>query len=213
MPSKNSLKLLKEYGVYHVYNRGVERRTIFLEADDYKTFINRFDQLLSDPNTLTNQRRRGRKGGDRLHSYHGAVELLAYCLMPNHFHLLIRQIQQDTLPKFMSSLMTSYSMYFNRKYDRVGSLFQGRYKAALIENDGYYTHISRYIHLNPVDIARSYQTYPYSSYANYVANSGPEWLSHSVVLEMFKTSEDYKQFVDEYKNRFHVLEELYTLEK
>lgn len=211
MPSRNTIKQLAEDGVYHVYNRGVERRLIFAEPEDYKTYVNRFDQLLSNPANLNTQRTRGRKGGDRLHSYYGEVELLAYCLMPNHFHLLVRQLKQDALPKFMSSLMTSYSMYFNRKYDRVGSLFQGRYKAALIDADSYYMHISRYIHLNPLDIAKQYENYPYSSYANYVSGSGPEWLNYSAVQEMFTSGEDYRRFVADYADRFHVLEELYDL--
>ncbi len=212
MPSRNTIKQLTEDGIYHVYNRGVERRVIFLDNEDYTTFINRFDQLLSDPKHLTTQQTRGRKGGDRLQSYYGEVELLVYCLMPNHFHMLVHQVQQGALPKFMSSLMTSYSMYFNRKYDRVGSLFQGRYKASLIDGDAYYMHISRYIHLNPVDIGRAYDSYPYSSYANYLADSGPVWLNHGLVLDMFETPDKYRQFVASYEKQFHDLDELYSLD-
>lgn len=212
MPSRNTIKQLTEDGIYHVYNRGVERRKVFLDVEDYRTFINRLEQLLSDPKKLTIQQTRGRRGGDRLQSYHGQIELLAYCLMPNHFHMLVHQIQQDALPKFMSSLMTSYSMYFNRKYDRVGSLFQGRYKGSLINEDAYYMHITRYIHLNPIDISKPYDSYPYSSYANYVADSGPEWLNHHLVLGMFDDPSSYKQFVASYEDMFHDLENLYGLD-
>ncbi len=112
----------------------------------------------------------------------------------------------------MSSLMTSYSMYFNRKYDRVGALFQGRYKAAFIDNDSYYMHISRYIHLNPIDISKPYEAYPFSSYSSYMSRSGPEWLNYGKVLEMFASPVAYKLFTAEYADSFHVLEELYTLE-
>lgn len=213
MPSRNSLKELVPDGIYHVYNRGVEKRNIFLEASDYHTFINRLDQTLSDPNSLTTKRTRGRKGGDRLRNYNGEVQVLAYCLMPNHYHLLVKQLTEDGLPKFMSTLSTSYSMYFNRKYSRVGSLFQGRYKAALVGDDQYYAHISRYIHLNPIDIDKTYATYPYSSYLAYTKNLTPDWLRTDDILELFDGDRHaYAEFVADWADRFHILEELLTLD-
>ena len=83
-------------------------------------------------------------------NFAGDIELLAYCLMPNHFHLLIKQNNKDSISKFMRCIATNYSMYFNKRYDRIGSLFQGIYKAILIKNDNYLLHLTIYIHLNPL---------------------------------------------------------------
>ena len=104
-------------------------------------------------------------------------------------------------------------MYFNRKYNRVGSLFQGRYKASLIESDAYYAHISRYIHLNPIDIRKDYTSYPYSSYQAYMGGESIEWLQTQPVMELVSGDRKvYQAFVADWADRFHLLDEQLTLD-
>lgn len=153
MPARNIVKTYIENGYYHAYNRGVEKRNIFLDEQDYSVFLHFLKQYLSPPQrkgiylTMT--------GLDLvrprpIQTLYDEIDLLAYCLIPNHYHLLLEQKTIDGMTKLLRRLCTSYSMYFNKKYDRVGSLFQGTYKAALIDRDEYLLHLSRYIHLNPV---------------------------------------------------------------
>ena len=130
--------------------------------------------------------------------------------MPNHFHLFVQQKSKDGLKTFMKALSTNYVMYFNSKYDRVGPLFQGTYKAVRIETEPYYVHISRYIHRNPEELLARDQplcTYPYSSYKYYLDGNGPDWLDVSEILKMFRSSKrlfakdilSYESFVEGYK--------------
>lgn len=130
--------------------------------------------------------------------------MLTYCLMRNHFHLLVYQKDKSTLSLFMKSLMISYSRYFNLKYKRSGALFDGRYKASRISSDTYLTHISRYIHLNP----RSWKRYPYSSIDYYRRGNEPEWLKTSKVLDMHEDREKYIEFVYDYEEYKRKLEEI-----
>ncbi len=137
--------------------------------------------------------------------YRQKVELLAYCLMDNHFHLLIYQVQQGMLSAFMKSLMTSYGAYFNRKYKRSGSLFESRFKASLINKDAYLTHVSRYIHLNP----RSWKYFPYSSICAIRKANEPEWLQTQKVLAQFDYDrQSYLEFVADYEENKQMLDEL-----
>jgi putative transposase len=191
MPSRNSLKEYAEDSYYHVYNRGVEKRIIFLDDDDYTVFLGLLKKYLSGDkkDANTNNRHRFPVIGHEL-------QLLAYCLMPNHVHLLFYQKTRDGLPKLMRRVMTGYAMYFNAKYNRVGSLFQGRYKASRINAEAYLQHISRYIHLNPSD----YKTWPYSSLVYYGGQKQtPAWLDTQPILAIFEERRvDYLEFVDQY---------------
>lgn len=171
MPAKNSLKLYLEDGYYHIYNRGAGKSEIFLEEQDYKVFLHFLEKYL-DPNSE--------------HSLASEIKLLAYCLMPNHFHFLVHQTTRDGIIKFMRALGTSYSMYFNNRYERSGTLFQGVYKAAIIETDAYFLHLSRYIHLNPSELTGGWRRYPYSSYKAYLGDIKFSWLDPEPVIKFFK---------------------------
>lgn len=144
MPAKNSIKTYVEDTFYHIYNRGVEKRVIFLDDHDYNTFIFYLKLYLSPPGFDKKQRIRK--------TFHNDITLHSFCLMPNHFHLLIHQQKPTDITNFMRALSTSYSMYFNKKYKRVGSLFQGKYRAAVVDNDSYLIALSRYIHHNPTSL-------------------------------------------------------------
>lgn len=130
-------------------------------------------------------------------NFHDSINLLAYCLMTNHFHLLVRQAQSHGISEFIRSICTSYSMYFNKKYKRVGSLFQGIFKAIDIEEENYLLWVSRYIHRNP----SNFRDYPYSSYQDYVGIRQTSWLETETIFSYFSTSllrkyQSYQQFID-----------------
>jgi putative transposase len=185
MPSKNVIKLYLEGGHYHIYNRGVGKRTIFIDDQDYRTFLNCMITYLMPAEE--NQR--------WPHcDIHEDIELLAYCLMPNHFHLLVKQGKKEGISEFMKCLLTKYSIYFNKKYDRVGTLFQGTYKGALIEADEYLIYLSRYIHLNPKAITNDVKTYDYSSLKYYLSSS-PIWLKRGLLGELFSTNKEYFDYL------------------
>lgn len=133
--------------------------------------------------------------------------------MPNHYHLLLRQKTISGLTEFIRSLSTSYSMYFNKKYRRVGSLFQGIFKATDIRDENYLLWVSRYIHRNPPD----FQTYPYSSYDDYLGNRNTDWLNTNLLLEFFESKrmgreKNYQEFVDNTNEKTPADFSLITLE-
>ncbi|MCL5094313.1 MAG: transposase [Patescibacteria group bacterium] len=209
MPSRNVLKNYVEGGIYHVYNRGVEKRDIFLDGQDYKTFLYFLKQYLIDENDPLRDTKNYKGRTFVRRSFCGRIELLAYVLMPNHFHLLLKQKGERDIAEFLKCLATSYSLYFNDKYDRVGTLFQGRYKAVLVKDDAYLLHLSRYIHLNPLNnkgpsfVIREYD---YSSYQDYLGLRNTKWIKSKLILEMFDQNKDsdlidkskYEDFVEDY---------------
>jgi REP element-mobilizing transposase RayT len=172
MPSRNTIRQDAERTYYHVYVRGVNKQKLFLDNDDYRFFMSLFARhasLQPQPNG---------RGGDYPH-YRDHVTLLAYCLMGNHFHLMLYQHDQGGVAMLMRSIMTTYAQYFNRKYHRSGPVFESRYKAVVVSTEPYLLHISRYIHLNP----RTWRTYRYSSLRWYDDDATPpSWLDIAPVI-------------------------------
>ena len=127
------------------------------------------------------------------------VDIVCYCLMPNHFHFLIKQLRPNGISEFVGKLSNSYTKYFNIKHKRSGPLFQGQFKAVHIESNEQLLHLSRYIHLNPLVsyVTRSLEKYPWSSYPEYVNLSSSNISSKEIILEQFRSIENYKQFVIE----------------
>ena len=173
---------------YHVYNRGHGYRNIFNDDQDYRNFIKRLIILLG----IENYTKPGNyKGNLRLTPLPvGTLDILAFCLMPNHYHLLIRQNTEIKISVLINRLTTSYCKYFNAKNSTVGGLFQDTFKAKLVENDSYLAYLSAYIHNNnPEDI-----TYPYSSLTEYL--SYPRICNTSLILSLFNNNSDqYLEFV------------------
>lgn len=163
---------------YHVYNRGTRKQPIFLSKKDYKRFLNKAKEYKDE----------------------FGITILCYCLMPNHFHFLLRQDKDFPLSVFMLRLGTSYAKYFNIKYREVGSLFQDRFKAKLIETDEYLLHLSRYIHRNPGSTPGVVLgDYYWSSYASYLKNVKDDLVNPSLILAYYSKanpSKDYKSFVE-----------------
>lgn len=199
MPSRNVIRQYAAHQFYHVYNRGVAKQAIFLDAADKQHFLSILARHL-DSNDISTK-----SDGLPYRKFDKDIELLCYCLMGNHFHLLI-YMGEDTasLKSFMQSVLTAYTMYFNKKYHRVGTLFQGVFKASRISNDAYLQHITRYIHLNP----RYYKTYHYSSLPYYIgAKTPPSWIKVERTLAMFE-GQDYLAFLEDYEDQKSMIDEL-----
>lgn len=186
-----------ENGFFHIYNRGVARQPIFVEEGDYQKFLTKLQEL----NT----------------KYDYDYYVYAYVLMPNHFHILM-QTQTTPIATVMSSLLTSYSMYFNKKYDRVGPLFQGRFKSKLCDRETYFLGASRYISLNPIEagIVEKLEDYPWSSYQEIFGNSAYQIINKKEVTRLIgkgREKDSYHQFIIDGMPILDSLKEQYTLNK
>jgi putative transposase len=209
MPAKNSVKFYIANSIYHVYNRGVEKRKIFLDKQDYGVFLGYLKEYLSPPDSIVRKSR-------ELHSkYFDEIRLLAYCLMPNHLHLLVRQKDKTSIAKFTKSIFTRYSMYFNKKYKRVGPLFQSVYKATNVMEEDYLLDLTKYIHLNPSEITSNIAN-TYSSYSDYLGVTNTIWVDKSTVLDKFKDNhfvvhnkiKSYKDFIENFKQDSELFQEI-----
>ena len=200
---------------YHIYNRGTDKRKIFMSRSDRNRFLallylanqdDPVDLKLQGPTLLEITERTGTP----------LVEIVAYCLMPNHFHLLIRELEEGGISKFMQKLTTGYTMYFNKWNERNGALFQGRFKATHVADDRYLRYLISYIHLNPIKLiepkwkevgitdktyAEHYlENYVESSYLDYLGKRRLEGmiLAREALPEYFSSGADFKTFVTEW---------------
>lgn len=212
MTIKNTRKIYVEDGYYHIYNRGVEKRLIFQDEQDYGVFLSYLKVYLSavKPNDLRKSLNNPAISASEKHNlrcllqlnnYSDEISLIAYCLMPNHFHLFVKQRNQSSIDQFMNSLSTRYVMYFNQKYKRVGPLYQSRYKAVLINDEAHYLHISRYIHKQALAV-KGFSDYGQpSSYPEYIGIRNTAWVHPEEILSFFSNSNpslSYERFVSEY---------------
>jgi putative transposase len=215
MPSKNTIKTYVDDGYYHIFNRGVEKRSIYLNQQDYDQFLCYLNEYLQpkDDQSLFNKLScpglRSREKDKiirmmRINNFNDEISLIAYALMPNHFHLLVKQKNAVSIDRFMRSLCTRYVLYFNRKYQRVGPLFQGVYKAVLIENESHYLHLSRYIHAQALRLNESNaDVVQPSSYPEYIGDRKTAWVHPEDILSFFSNSFpalSYAQFVSDYRD-------------
>lgn len=197
MPSRNVLKVNLPDTYYHVYARGRGKQNIYHDDEDYRTFLNLFKRHLSNNKVLDSQ------GLPYMH-LHGKVELLCYCLMPNHFHLLLYQVDPASMSRLMRAVIAAYTRYYNKKYSTSGSLLESTYKASRITSDAYLLHISRYIHLNP----KNWRQHPYSSIHAYFGVGNPSWLQPKRVVELFESLPVYADFLDDTKGYKDSLEDI-----
>lgn len=136
---------------YHIYNRGNSKQKIFHDNEDYFRFMS----LLYSCNSKNNFRIYALNKGDSLYDFDRdelLVSIGAYCLMPNHFHLLITQTEEGDVSKFLQKVSTAYVMYYNKKYQRTGGLFEGKFKSEYVDDDVYLKYLFSYIHLNPIKL-------------------------------------------------------------
>jgi putative transposase len=217
MPVRNRIKKYISGGVYHIYNRALEGREVFKEEEDLVYFKEILKRYLDVYKEATDSRYKADRPYIRKHkqemNLEGQIDLLAYCVMPDHFHFLVRQYNQEAITRLMRRLITNYVMYFNRRYKRRGVLFENVYRAVLITDETVIVDLSRYIHLNPVSMAvKRYglvetvtsslpEYYMYSSYQNYLGSKQEGWLKPEFILEIFKRmpagkTQSYQQYVE-----------------
>ncbi|RJQ27808.1 hypothetical protein C4577_00590 [Candidatus Parcubacteria bacterium] len=205
MPARTVPLITDQY--YHIFNRGINKQPIFLAIKDYargKDLINfysfaniriRFSKFL----ILSNEKRTEylenlKKENNKI------VEITSFNLMPNHFHLLIKQLKDNGISKFMSDFQNSLTKYLNIKYKRIGHLLQGQFKAVRIEDDEQLLHVNRYIHINPhtsfiVKDIDALLDYKWSSLPEYLGEVKDEICNKEIILSHFKDTEDYKKFI------------------
>jgi putative transposase len=198
MPSRNRNKIYDADSYYHIYNRGVNKRVIFKDKQDYAVFVTLLRRYLDKEHFKD-------RWGREYESLREEIELLAFCLMPNHFHLLIYQHDPQGITHLMHRVSSAYSIYFNKKHKRTGHLFQERFKASSIVQDNYLLHISRYIHLNPPD----YQNWEFSSLPYYTDKMHAGWINPKRILDLFEAGE-YKDFVSDYEDHKKLQDEIKT---
>ena len=205
MPYRKTPIVVKEF--YHVFNRSIARQPIFKTTRDYQRMIQTidfyrypkpplrfsfFDRLPLDQKEDFLRELKKTKTP--------MLEIISYCLMPNHLHFLLRPLVNAGASDFMRNIQHSYSKYFNTKNGRSGALFQGMFKAVLIETEEQLIHVSRYIHLNPVSAylieIDELENYQWSSFPDYIGKSSNNLpVDTQNVLGSFKSAEEYKKFV------------------
>lgn len=180
---------------YHVFNRGVARMPIFHNRRDYVRFLQATQYYKKNPVGMSfSQFISNEEISLKLTN---AVDIISYCLMPNHFHFLLCQKEEGGISTFMRRLMNSHTKYFNVKHEKEGPLYQGNFKAVLIESTEQLTHVDRYIHLNPVVsqmVINKPEDYEWSSYNEGLGIINRNICNREIIKEQFKTMELFKSF-------------------
>ena len=220
---------LKNGEYYHIYNRGVDKRDVFLDECDYVRFLvsmhefNAADPIGSLFEKDLREKREAVKGsstpfgpgvelpGERL------VEIIAYCLNPNHYHFILKQIHDKGIEKFMQKLGTGYTNYFNKRQKRSGSLFQGKFKSVHIDSNEYLLYLSAYVNKN--NFIHGYtddsSEWKYASMLDYLGKRDGKLCNKDAILVQFDNNfEHYSEFMDVHALRFKENKEMskYTLE-
>ncbi len=209
---------------YHIFNRGVDLRPIFSNSGvkDYERFIKlmnyyRFNNYPGSYSQFVKMPRAERE--DILKTLEkenkAQVEIICFCLMSNHFHFLLKQKEDKGILNFLANLENSHTRYFNKKNERVGPLFQGRFKAVLVETEEQLLHLSRYIHLNPysaaiVESLDELVSYPWSSLSEYLGGK-QGFCQTDLVMSYFKTPQKYQEFIfdqADYQKQLEIIKHL-----
>ncbi len=193
--------------IYHIFNRGVASQPTFLNKRDYNRALEtifyyqnsippiKYSRFLS-----ISIKDRANLLQDLAKQKNFLVDIISYCLMPNHFHFLLRQVRDTGIAKFMSNFTNSYTRFFNTKQERSGPLFTGKFKSVRIQTQEQLLHVSRYIHLNPYTsfVVKSFEnleTYPYSSFPEFIGKTRSNFCTKDIILGNFKNIELYKKFI------------------
>jgi REP element-mobilizing transposase RayT len=197
--NKRDYKNFKKGNYYHVFNRGNNKANIFYDENDYNLFIFRLKEGLFPDSQKAQTGKEYRPYYVRKAIPSGAFSLISYCLMPNHFHFLIRQNTDLPISTIMAKICTSYSMCFNGKYERVGHVFQNQFQAVPVGTNEYLLWLSAYIHANPsvAGLVKNLEDWQWSSYLEYVENKKGITSGTDIIKDQFIPIEDYKKFVFE----------------
>ena len=201
---------------YHIYNRGVDKRDIFMDDKDYFRFLRTMRELndIEPIESLYRQDQLKRQEAKPLRfaeaNRSGLASFTAYCLNPNHYHFLLKQTVDDGISKFMHKLSTGYTRYFNEKYSRSGSLFQGPFKAVEIKSDSQLNYVSAYINGNPeIHKISKVDKWIWSSYLEYLGERDGTMCNKNIILNDFEDKEDYKNYLENViKNSQEIKEEI-----
>lgn len=187
--------------VYHLCTRGIDHKTILRDKADHERFLALLLHCLPQGTIRSYSIAKRRKDDIRLTlAGEGLIDLLGYCLMSNHVHLLIKENTEGGTSLYMQRLLNSYAKYFNIRYTRSGPLFTGRFKAVLVDDDDQLLHVSRYIHLNPyvAHMVEDIFSYCWSSLEDYVSKSKKnEFSCHTDLISKMMNQEDYRLFVSD----------------
>lgn len=191
---------------YHVFNRSVGKVPVFKYQNDYQRALEllNYYRYNNTPLPFSKFKKLSEKERSEILSSledkaKFLVEIVAFCLMPNHFHLLLKQLTKEGIKTFLGNFQNSYAKYFNIKYQRTGALFQNSFKTILIEDDPQLLHLSRYIHLNPyssliIKEKKQLSFYRWSSLPQFLGKTSG-FCQPNIVLDQFDSSGDYQEFV------------------
>ena len=181
---------------YHIYNRGVDKRPIFLDIED----MNRFHKSMEEFNVekpigsiFENSFVKKDKIGKRTSKL---VNFVSYCLNPNHYHFILEQVLDNGIEKFLQRLGTGYTKYFNNKYKRSGCLFQGTFKSSHINSNEYLLHVSAYVNLNNRVHQIGYKKLSRNSWNEYIGKVEDNFCKKDIIVGQFKNQEEYKSFAE-----------------
>jgi putative transposase len=204
---------------YHIFNRGVDKREIFLNVKDYDRFILAMDLLNDKEDGLMIEWRDYKKTNPRatledflkpgFRKREALVKIIAYCLNPNHYHFILKQIEEKGIERFMHKLGTSHTKYFNTKQKRSGTLFQGRFRAVHIDSNEYLLYLSAYVNKN--NFIHGYtkdENWPYSSLAVYSGNKADKLVSPDIILKQFENIDQYREYLENNALYMHEKKEL-----
>ncbi len=198
---------------YHVYNRGVDKRDIFCDERDYARFFQALLLMNDEQDGLMIQWRNCKMSNpvlrvddflkNSLSNRRKLVDIVAYCLNSNHYHFVLKQVRDKGIERFMHRIATGYTMYFNKKYHRTGSLFQGRFKATHINNNDLLLHLIAYVNCNcEIHRIAKAKNYKWCSYPDYLGKKSGNLLSKKIISDQFKDKEYFRQFSESYVEHF-----------
>ncbi len=192
---------------YHIFNRAVNKQVIFHDTSDYFRFLFLtlyfqspiiFQQLGRKVKEFVQSRALDSVEEDEIIKKR-RVELVAFCIMPNHFHLIVKELDEGGIAAYMQRVLTSYSKYYNTKYEKSGHVFQGPYQAVHVEDNRQLLHLSAYIHRNPREISKWFnkeEQYPWSSYQDFIGeNRWGNLIMLDIIIGQFKDKAEYENFV------------------
>ncbi|MBX4206446.1 transposase [Candidatus Parcubacteria bacterium] len=197
---------------YHICNRGINKQIIFHDHHDYLRFLflilyfqspikfDHLNRIIKTFSEIVGQHRVLATGYEEDMVRKRSVELTAFCIMPNHFHLLVKEIDEGGIAAYMQRVLNAYGKYYNTKYGKSGHVFQGPYRAVHMDDDTQLLHVSAYIHRNAREIGKwqnIYNEYPWSSCQDFTErNRWGKLVMPGIILDQFKGKTDYKKFLD-----------------